>query len=104
MEGAGLLVLISGRGVDGEPVGELGHVLRGDGQDVQEALVAPGRELVVQGVEIRRAVQAQDGVRDVQVVLARVGREREVVGREVAVKARERLGELVGLRAGEGGD
>ena len=41
-ERVGLLVAIFGRRVDREPVRELGHVLRGDGQDMQEALIAPG--------------------------------------------------------------
>jgi len=83
-----------------KPVGELGHVERGDPEDVQEALRAPGLEVVLQGFEGGGAVQAQDGVRDVELVLpggSGVCWRAQVVGREVAVKVREGLGELVGV-------
>jgi hypothetical protein len=71
---------------------------------VQEALVAPAFEVVVEVGEGGGAVQAHDGVRDVEVVLLGRGGEGQVVCREVPVKVREGLGELVGLVAGEGGD
>ena len=73
---------------------------RGDREDVQEALRAPGLEVVLQGFEGGGAVQAQDGVRDVELVLpggSGVCWRAQVVGREVAVKVREGLGELVGV-------
>ena len=70
---------------------------RGDPEDVQEALRAPGLEVVLQGFEGGGAVQAQDGVRDVELVLPGVCWRAQVVGREVAVKVREGLGELVGV-------
>ena len=86
------------------PVRDFRHVERGDGQDVQEALVAPGGEVAPEVVRGGRGVEAQDGVRDVELVLARgVGRG-EVESREVPVKVREGLGELVGLEAREGRD
>jgi hypothetical protein len=45
-------------------------------------------------------VEPHDGVRDVELVLARgVGQEGEVIGGQVPVKVREGLGELVGLEA-----
>lgn len=56
-------------GVDGKPVGEVGHVERGDAQNVEQALRAPVFE---QGLELEvggRRVQAHDGVRDVDLVL-----------------------------------
>ena len=94
-EGAGARVLVWG--LDGEPVGELGHVERGDREDVEQALRAPGLEVALQGLEGGGAVQAQDGVRDVELVLPGVCKGEQVVGREVAVKVREGLGELVGV-------
>jgi hypothetical protein len=47
MECARVLVCAVTRGVDGEPVGERGHGEGGDGEDVDEALVAP-RDLLEQ--------------------------------------------------------
>jgi hypothetical protein len=55
------------------PVGELGHVVDRDGEDVEQALSAPGQEVLAQGREGRGLVEAQDGVGDFELVL--VGRE-----------------------------
>ena len=92
----------AGGGRRGEPVGELGHVVRGVGEDVQEAAGAPGLELGEQAGEGGRGVQAQDGVGDVELVLLDrlLG---EVVGGEVAVKVREAGRELEGLIVQAGG-
>ena len=52
-----------------KPVGEVGHVERGDAQNVEQALRAPVFE---QGLELEvggRRVEAHDGVRDVDLVL-----------------------------------
>lgn len=76
--------------------------MRGDGEDVQEAAGAPGFELCEQAGARGRGVQAQDGVRDVELVLLDrlLG---EVVGGEVAVKVREAGRELEGLIVQAGG-
>jgi len=87
------------------PVGELGHVARRDGEDVEEARVAPGREGVLERVGRGRGREAHDGVRHVELVLLEVcWGGREVEGGEVPVVVREGLGELVGLVAGIGRD
>lgn len=83
-----------------EPVGEGWHVRGRDGQDVDEALVAPGGQALVEGVEIGRVVQAHDGVGHVELVLvldSRGGGRGEVESGEVPVKVREGLGQGVGL-------
>ena len=74
--------------------------MRGDGEDVQEAVGAPGLELCEQAGARGRGVQAQDGVRDVELVLVRWRGVRQVVRGEVAVKVREAGRELVGLIPG----
>lgn len=88
------------------PVGELGHVARRDGEDVQEARVAPGREGVLERVWGGRGREAHDGVGHVELVLleAFLRGGREVEGGEVPVVVREGPGELVGLVAGIGRD
>ena len=86
-----------------EPVGESGHVQGRDGEDVEEALVAPGGEEALEGLRVGRVVEAQDGVGDAEVDLA-LGRGREEVARgEVPVVVREGLGELEGQLAGREG-
>ncbi len=42
---------------------------RGDAQDVEEALLAPGLEMGLKVLEGDGVVQAQDGVRDAELVL-----------------------------------
>ena len=87
-----------------DPVAGLGHVGGRDGEDVQEALRAPGREPLPETVERGGRVQAQDGVRHVELVLHPgqvVGQ--QVEGGEVAVVVRERAGQLVGLLLRGGG-
>jgi len=67
-----------------------------DGEDVEEALVAPGGEEALEGLPVGRVVEAQDGVGDAEVDLALGwGRQEEEVARgEVPVVVREGLGEL----------
>jgi hypothetical protein len=73
------------------------------GEDVEEALVAPGGEEALEGLRVGRVVEAQDGVGDAEVDLA-LGRGREEVARgEVPVVVREGLGELEGQLAGREG-
>ena len=76
---------------------------RGDAQDVQEALRAPGLEARLEGLGGGGVVQAQDGVRDVELVLRGADGWAQVVGREVPVEVREGLGELEGVLT-RGGD
>ena len=104
-ERAGTLVCVFVGGVDGEPVREVGHVERGDAEDVQEALRAPGLEVDLEVLEGLGVVQAQDGVRDVELVLWGPEGVSEVRGGEVPVKVREGLGEeeCVLTRGGDGG-
>ena len=108
--GEGARVLVGGRvgGVDGEPVCEGGHVVRCEGQDVDEPLGAPVGEVGVGMAD--PPVQAQDGVGDVEVELRGgeghlVGCERraEVEGREGAVEMGELVRELDGELALHGG-
>lgn len=108
--GEGARVLVGGRvgRVDGEPVCEGGHVVRCEGQDVDEALGAPVGEV---GVGVADPpVQAQDGVGDVEVELRGgeghlVGCERraEVEGREGPIEMGELVRELDGELALHGG-
>lgn len=107
-EGARVLVGGRVRWVDGEPVCEGGHVVRCEGQDVDEALGAPVGEV---GVGVADPpVQAQDRVGDVEVELRGgeshlVGCERraEVEGREGPVEMGEPVRELDGELALHGG-
>ena len=95
---------VRGRVLVRDPVGGLGHVGGRDGEDVQEALRAPPREPLPEAVERGGRVQAQDGVRHVELVLHPgqvVGQ--QVEGGEVPVVVRERAGQLVGLLLRGGG-
>lgn len=93
----------SGQGLN-PPVGELAHVVGRDGEDVQEALLAPGWEMVAfEGLEGGRAVEPEDRVGDLELVFFQAGAGREIEGREIPVIVREGLGEGergVLLRAG----
>lgn len=94
--GRGLVVQVVRRRL-GEPVGERGHVERGDREDVDEALVAPrphprAHELLERGEAVVRG-EPELRVGDVELVLVRA-LAAEVEGRQVAVEVGQGLGEV----------
>ena len=93
-EGAGAHVLVRIGGIDGKPVGEGGHVERGDREDVEQALGAPGLEFGLKVLEGGGVVQAHYGVGHAELVLWGVHGGPEVGGHEVPFEVREGLGEL----------
>jgi hypothetical protein len=111
MESARVLVCAVTRGVDGEPVGERGHGEGRDGEDVDEALLAP-RGLLEEQVGGGGGVGLEEGVGDEEVELGpgqgRGDRGEEGESHEVPVEVGELLDEggsefaLEGRRGGEG--
>lgn len=105
MESARVLVCAVTRGVDGEPVGERGHGEGRDGEDVDEALVAP-RGLLEEQVGGGGGVGLEERVGDEEVELglgrARGDRGEEGKGHEVPIEVGELLDEGGGEFALEG--
>lgn len=81
------------------PVRDLGHVARGDGEDVRETGLSPRWESGEDGLAVHGGVQPEERVGDVQLVLRCGGRGLDVVGGEVAIEVGQLSRELEGRLA-----